>query len=148
MVILFDDSTRNKLILLIYRYRLARCYGSLWNRKKNFDTTFAILDTFDILIVLTISDLRFRLKWKCSSFSSPMPINGTKFGREKLQFRFCSDCYSIVCNIFPNDKKSWTATHLDSSALTDSITECSFVYSENLSSSIEDISRFFREALF
>lgn len=121
--------------------------GFLLHIETYFDTFFAILDTLDALIVLTVSDLGSGVERKFTGFRDPVPVDGSKLGRIELQFRFGPDGDGIACDILGDHEECGTSSDLDPLSLTDGIAEGSLVLSEHIPMSVENISRFFVETL-
>ena len=145
---LFYNPACNQLVAIVHNYGLSARYSTFWDIEKHFDTTFAILDALDILILLTISNLRFCFKWEISRCTSPMPINSGEFRRIQLQFLLCSDSDGIFRYIFSDHKERRTSSHLNPFSLSDCITKGSFVLSKYLPLGVNNISRLLFEAFF
>lgn len=60
----------------------------------------------------------------------------------------CSDSYGIFCYIFRYYKEGRSSTNFDSLSLPNGVAKGSFMLAENISFSVDDISRFFWEFSF
>ncbi|EKD29548.1 MAG: hypothetical protein ACD_78C00363G0004, partial [uncultured bacterium (gcode 4)] len=139
------DSTSNQFIPIIDNHNLSGTHRPLGYFENNFHLTITDIDTLDCLILLPIPDFGTRVEWELPRDSDPVPVGGDELGRIEFEFWLGSDCEGIINDIFGDDEECGTATNLDTLALPDGITPCSFVLSEDVPLSIDDISRFLFE---